>query len=420
MSNTIVLVDGNSLIHRAFHATPPMTTSKGELTNAVFAFARMIFRALATLQPAYGVVAFDRRAPTFRHVEFEEYKAHRPPGPEGLFEQFGRVRELVEILGFQTSELDGFEADDVLGTLSAQAVEKGLEVVIVSGDTDALQLVTDHIRVLMPRKGMSDTVLYDPQTVVERYGLLPHQLIDYKALKGDPSDNIPGVPGIGEKTAAKLLARFGDVDTMLAHLNEVEPRYAKSIADAADILAQARHLVTIVRDAPITLDLARARADAYDSDRLDTFLRELEFRIPLNERPPRRLSPSKSAQMDLFAAADTPLEEAAHAVATAEAPDAAPEVGRGEYEVIDEAGLPALVERLRQERWFRAGRRDDRRGSHARDPGGDPRSPTPRGTLPTFRSATAGRASRPSPWSVPWRCCVRFWRIRRSRRSATT
>ncbi|HEX5417804.1 MAG TPA: 5'-3' exonuclease H3TH domain-containing protein, partial [Chloroflexota bacterium] len=352
MSNTIVLVDGNSLIHRAFHATPPMTTTKGELTNAVFAFARMIFRALNTLQPAYGVVAFDRRAPTFRHVEFDAYKAHRPSGPEGLFEQFGRVRELVEILGLQISELDGFEADDVLGTLSARAAEQGLEVVIVSGDTDALQLVSDQVRVLMPRKGMSDTVLYDPAAVVERYGLLPHQLIDFKALKGDPSDNIPGVPGIGEKTAAKLLARWSDVDNLLAHLSEVEPRYAKAITDAADTLAQARHLVTIVRDAPIALDLTAARVDDYDSDKLDTFLRELEFRIPLNERPPRRLSPSRSAQIALFGATDTPLEETAQAVAASEDSAAEAEVGRGEYAVIDEAALPALVERLEKSGGF--------------------------------------------------------------------
>jgi DNA polymerase-1 len=343
-NNTIILVDGNSLIHRAFHATPPMTTSKGELTNAVFAFARMLFRALNTLKPAYAVVAFDRRAPTFRHVEFQEYKAHRPPGPEGLYEQFGRVHELVDALSFQTCEVDGFEADDVLGTLAAQAANAGLDVVIVTGDTDALQLVTDRVRVLMPRKGMSDTMLYSVSDVVERYGLNPPQLIDFKALKGDPSDNIPGVPGIGEKTATRLLSKFGSIDGLLAHMPEVEPKVAKSLQEAGEQLLQARRLVTIVTDAPVQLDLDHARADAYDVGRLDEFLRELEFRIPPNEMPPRRAAPTKQVQMALFAGEQAPLAEVSRPVAVADAGSA----GAGEaQQVITSETLPALVERLR-------------------------------------------------------------------------
>src|SRR5579884_2631407 len=150
-----------------------MTTSKGELTNAVFSFARMLFKALRDHKPGYVVVAFDRRAPTFRHVEFDAYKAHRAPGPEGLHEQFGRVHELVDALSLQTCEVDGYEADDVLGTLARQATDQDLDTIIVTGDTDALQLVTDRVRVLMPRKGMSDTVLYDVAGVQERYGLAP-------------------------------------------------------------------------------------------------------------------------------------------------------------------------------------------------------------------------------------------------------
>src|SRR5258708_5645962 len=214
-ANTIILVDGNSLIHRAFHATPPMTTSKGELTNAVFAFARMMFRALNTLKPTYAVVAFDRRAPTFRHIEFDAYKAHRAPGPEGLYEQFGRVHQLVDALSFQTCEVDGFEADDVLGTLSRQGAAAGFDVVVVSGDTDPLQLVTYRARVLMPRKGMTDTILYDPSAVVERFRLQPPQPIDFTALKGDASDNVPGVPGIGEKPPTHLLQTFASVTNLL-------------------------------------------------------------------------------------------------------------------------------------------------------------------------------------------------------------
>ncbi len=300
MSQKVLLVDGNSLIHRAFHATPPMTTTKGELTNAVFAFARMLFRALNTLKPDYAVVAFDRAAPTFRHLEFDAYKAHRAPAPEGLFEQFGRVHELIDALSLQTCEVDGYEADDVLATLTAQAVGHGLDVVIVTGDTDALQLVGDHVSVWMPRKGMSDTVLYDSNGVRERYGLDPAQLIDFKALKGDPSDNIPGVPGIGEKTAARLLVKYKTIEALLDHVDEIEPRLAQSLRQASDQLVQTRRLITIVNTAPIQLDLEKARVGAYDPDRLNAFLRELEFRIPTNELPGRRPVAAAPGQLALF------------------------------------------------------------------------------------------------------------------------
>jgi DNA polymerase-1 len=345
-TNTIILVDGNSLVHRAFHATPPMTTSKGELTNAVFAFARMLFRALNTVKPAYAVVAFDRRAPTFRHVEFEAYKAHRAPGPEGLYEQFGRVHELVDTLSFQTCEIDGFEADDVLGTLSRQAAAAGLDVVIVSGDTDALQLVNDSVRVLMPRKGMTDTVLYDAAAVVERYGLQPPQLIDFKALKGDASDNVPGVPGIGEKTAAELLQKFGSVDNLLEHLSELKPKVAASLRDSADTLIQARRLVTIVTNVPVQLDVERARADAYDPQKLDGFLRELEFRIPAHELPPRRVPTKEAAQLAMFSGGGDALEAVSRPVPTADG-DAPTDALGGEHHVVNEAELPAFAARLR-------------------------------------------------------------------------
>lgn len=323
-----------------------MTTTKGELTNAVFAFARMLFRALNTLKPDYAVIAFDRAAPTFRHVEFEAYKAHRGPAPEGLFEQFGRVHELVDALSLQTCEIDGYEADDVLATLARQAVDAGLDVVIVTGDTDALQLVDDHVRVLMPRKGMSDTVLYDSMAVQERYGLTPPQLIDFKALKGDPSDNVPGVPGVGEKTATRLLAKYGTIDNLLVHLSEVEPRVAQSLQQSADQLVQTRRLITIVTDVPIRLDLEKARVGAYDSDRLQEFLRTLEFRIPPNELPTRKFSPARGAQLELFASSGVELDTVTRPLVDVPIA-AAPDVTSGDYRVLAEEDLPGLVERLR-------------------------------------------------------------------------
>ncbi len=344
MPKTVLLVDGNSLVHRAFHATPPMTTSRGELTNATFAFARMLFRAFNTLKPDYAVVAFDRAAPTFRHVEFEAYKAHRGPAPEGLFDQFGRVHELVDVLGLQTCEVDGFEADDVLATLAAQATATGLDVVIVTGDTDALQLVTDHVRVLMPRKGMSDTVLYDPAAVQDRYGLTPVQLIDFKALKGDPSDNIPGVPGVGEKTASRLLAKYGTIDGLLEHLPEVEPRIARSLLESAEQLTQTRRLITIVTSAPIRLDPTRARVGAYDPERLEQFFRALEFRIPPNELPMRRTVSERPAQLAMFEESGVQLEAVTRPLT--DLPAAAPDVTVGEYSVVTLADLPSLAARL--------------------------------------------------------------------------
>lgn len=351
MSQTVILVDGNSLVHRAFHATAPMTTSKGELTNAVFSFARMLFLALRTLKPDYAVVAFDRRAPTFRKLEFDAYKAHRGPGPEGLYEQFGRVHELLDALALQVCEVDGFEADDVLGTLSRQAVEKGLDVVIVTGDTDAFQLVGDHVRVLYPRKGMSDTVLYDTAAVQERYGLLPHQLIDFKALKGDPSDNIPGVPGIGEKTATRLLEKFGSVEGLLERIDEVEPRYASAINGAVETLLRDQRLVTIVRDAPVALDLEHSRVGRHDPARLDALLRELEFRISPADLPPVRPEPRDAAQLALFGAANGALEATARPLSIVPGPEPAVLEG-SDHGVVSEAELPALVEELRRSGGF--------------------------------------------------------------------
>ena len=345
MSQKVLLVDGNSLIHRAFHATPPMTTTRGELTNAVFAFARMLFRALNTLKPEYAVIAFDRAAPTFRHLEFDAYKAHRAPAPEGLYEQFGRVHELVDVLSLQTCEVDGFEADDVLATLASQAVGHGLDVVIMTGDTDALQLVNEHVSVWMPRKGMSDTILYDSNGVRERYGLEPNQLIDFKALKGDPSDNIPGVPGIGEKTASRLLAKFGTIDQLVTHVNEIEPRLARSLTESADQLVQTRRLITIVNTAPIQIDLEKARVGTYDADQLSAFLRELEFRIPANELPGRRTVTTAPGQLALFEDANAPV--AAPAIANDAAAAAVAGQAPTECHVVTVDELPTLVKRLR-------------------------------------------------------------------------
>lgn len=274
----LVLIDGHALVHRAFHALPELTTSRGELVNAVFGFASMLVKVCAELRPQYLEAAFDTPAKTFRHTEFDEYKATRAPSPNGLREQFPLVFELLETLAVPIVRADGFEADDVLGTLARQAVAQGREVVILTGDTDVLQLVGPHVRVLTSRRGFSDTVMYDEQAVRERYALEPPQIVDYKALCGDTSDNIPGVPGVGPKTAAKLLQQFGTVEGILDHLDELPEKQRLLFEQYRDQLARSKRLATIVTDVPVSLDLEAAEFRRFDREKVGALLRDLGFR----------------------------------------------------------------------------------------------------------------------------------------------
>ncbi len=215
----LLLVDGNALVHRAFHALPPLTTSRtGEMVNAVFGFANTLFRVVGTLKPSHWAIAFDYPAPTFRHEMFDQYKAQRPPTPEELRSQIGRVHELAAALGMPAFELQGYEADDLLGALAGQAVASGADAAILSGDRDLLQLVRSGVTVLLPGRTFSDAVSYDEEAVEARFGVKPGQLTAFKALVGDASDNIPGVPGIGEKTAARLLAEYEGLDALFQHI----------------------------------------------------------------------------------------------------------------------------------------------------------------------------------------------------------
>jgi DNA polymerase-1 len=195
----------------------------------VYGFAAMLIKAINDLKPSHYAIALDRKAPTFRHQAFDQYKAHRPPMPEELAGQFGRVREVAKAFRIPIFELDGYEADDILGALSTQASRQDMETVILTGDADMMQLVDPKVKVFYPRPGgsFSDAVLYDTEAVKNRYSVNPEQIADYKALKGDPSDNIPGVPGVGEKTAIKLINQFGSVENMLEHIDEIEPAKLK-------------------------------------------------------------------------------------------------------------------------------------------------------------------------------------------------
>jgi DNA polymerase-1 len=277
----LVLFDGNALVHRAFHALPPLTVSKtGETVGAVYGFALMLLKAISELKPTCYAIAFDTAAPTFRHQLFIQYKAHRPKTPDELVNQLGRVRQLVEALYIPIYELDGYEADDVLGTLSHQASDRDIDTVIVTGDADTMQLVSPRVRVLYPKPGgsFSNTMLYDEAAVSQKYGVAPEHIADLKALAGDPSDNIPGVRGVGEKTAAKLIQQFGSIEEIFAHIDEVTPPRLQALLRENEAVArQSKELATIVTQTPVTLDLDDCQVSHYDRPRVTELFRELEF-----------------------------------------------------------------------------------------------------------------------------------------------
>ena len=275
----LLLFDGNAMVHRAFHALPPLTVSKtGEMVNAVYGFANTLLKELAELKPTYWAVAFDRPTPTFRHDMFKDYKAQRPKAPEELKSQIKRVHQLVAAFHIPIFEMDGFEADDILGTLSKQASEQAIETIIVTGDNDILQLVMPGVKTLAPKRSFSDTVLYDEEAVEQKYGIKPERITDFKALVGDASDNIPGIPGIGGKTAARLIQKYGSLEEIYKHIEDVTPdKLQKILSQHQPQAFQSKKLVTIVRDVPINLSLEACQITNYDRDKVVEFFRELEF-----------------------------------------------------------------------------------------------------------------------------------------------
>ncbi|MDP2919768.1 MAG: DNA polymerase I [Dehalococcoidia bacterium] len=285
----LVIFDGNALIHRAFHALPPLTVRKtGEMVGAVYGFAQILLKALNELQPTHYAIAFDKAAPTFRHIIYGEYKATRKETSPDLIPQFKRVHELVEAFKMPIYEVEGFEADDVLGTLARQASEQGIETVIVTGDADVMQLVTDKVKVFYPRArgSFSDADIFDSAAVETKYGITPQFIADYKALKGDPSDNITGVPGIGEKTAVKLIQQSGSIEEIYKRLDEVTPPKLQNLLREHEAEArQSKELATIVTNAPVNLDLEACQVSNFDRSSVAELLRELEFVSLLSKLP---------------------------------------------------------------------------------------------------------------------------------------
>lgn len=287
MAKKLVIIDANAIIHRAFHALPPFVAPDGRPTGALYGLSSFILKMLRDIQPDYVVACFDRPEPTFRHEEFEDYKATRAKAPQELIDQIIRARELLEKFGITTYEAPGFEADDLIATLSSKFKnDPGLQIIIVSGDLDTLQLVYDDtIVAYVPKKGISETTIYNEAAVVERYGIPPQRLPDFKGLKGDPSDNVPGVKGVGEKTATKLLQQFNSLENMyeqlermdLASIPQAEKKlYEKLLASKNEALFS-KHLTTVRYDAPIVAELAALAPPSLEREELKRYLAHLGF-----------------------------------------------------------------------------------------------------------------------------------------------
>lgn len=300
VTSKLLLIDGNNLFHRAYHALPPLNSKDGENSNAVFGFTNMLLKAVSEVKPDYIACAFDTAAPTFRHVAFEKYKAQRPPPPADLYPQLPKVKRLLESFGVRFFEKAGYEADDLLASLAAKAVSSSslmvhgkkkkklnpmnykqsfstnkpstINVIILSGDRDVLQLVDGAIKVQMPGWNLNSVTLFGSAEVKEKYGITPEQMVDYKAIVGDTSDNVPGIAGIGPKGAADLLQRFGDLETIYKHLDEVSTLTKKKLEASREVALEAKKLVELDR----TVDLGIAIEDLKFNPQWESVRQNLE------------------------------------------------------------------------------------------------------------------------------------------------
>ncbi|MDD4680588.1 MAG: 5'-3' exonuclease H3TH domain-containing protein, partial [Clostridia bacterium] len=278
MNKTIMVVDGNSLLHRAFYAIPVLSNKKGMFTNAVYGFMNMLLKAIQDYEPYSLAVAFDKKAPTFRHLAYEDYKGTRQKAPEELVPQFELVRELLQLMNIPIYELDEYEADDILGTISQSCGSKDDHVLLVTGDKDALQLISDYTEVLLTKKGISVMHRYDEEKLAEEYGLTPKQFIDMKGLMGDTSDNIPGVPGVGPKTAIKLLKEYDTLENVLDNAENIK---GNKLRENLTIYRQhallSKDLSTIRCDVPIDCSILSQPLGIKKTLELKQFLVDLEL-----------------------------------------------------------------------------------------------------------------------------------------------
>ena len=281
MSEKIVLIDGNSIMNRAFYGVPDLTNSKGLHTNAVYGFLNIMFKIIGEENPDYLVVAFDVHKPTFRHIRYTEYKGTRKPMPPQLKEQMPLIHQVLEAMGIVVVEKTGYEADDILGTIAVECEKNGMCVSLVSGDRDLLQIATDSIKIRIPKTKGSKTEIedYNTKDVVEKYGLMPKQIIDLKGLMGDASDNIPGAPGIGEKTATKILLEYSTVENALDNASVIKPpKASKSLMENKELVLLSKELATIKTDCELDVDISKARIDNVYNDASIKLFNELGFK----------------------------------------------------------------------------------------------------------------------------------------------
>ncbi len=275
---TLALVDGHSIAYRAFYALPDdLATSSGQVTNAAYGFTRMLTKLLAEQHPDAVAVAWDVSRETFRSEAFPDYKAQRERAPDTFKSQLPLMRKILDTLEIPQLEVEGYEADDVIASVAERAKDQGWDVLVVTGDRDAFQLVDDHVKVLYTRRGISDTVLADARWVCERYGIDPEHYVEYAALRGDPSDNLPGVPGVGEKTAARLVATYGTLEGIYEHLDELSPKLAENLATHRDQVFLNRRLMRLVRDLDVDVDPSAMRLRPWDLRAAKELFSSLEF-----------------------------------------------------------------------------------------------------------------------------------------------
>jgi len=288
----LVLVDGNALLHRAYHATPPFTTSAGELVNAVYGFSSMVLKVISDLKPDYLAVTWDEKGPTFRHQAYTQYKATRTETDEALGNQYKRVHEVIEAFNMPEFSLSGYEADDLIGTLVKQATKLPttnyqLQTIVVTGDRDIMQLINGGVKVFMPKKTLQDVGLYGEEEFVARYGFEPKLLVDYKALAGDASDNIPGVSGIGDVTATKLIHQFGTIEEIYKgeNLKTLPQRMQTLLSEGAESAVMSKKLATLDLKAPIKLDLKKCEVEDFNPEDVKKLFEELEFKSLVKRIP---------------------------------------------------------------------------------------------------------------------------------------
>jgi DNA polymerase-1 len=291
MKEKIIVIDSNALLHRAFHALPPLTNKSGQETGAVYGFLLTFFRAVKDLQANYVVACFDTKAKTFRHEKFDGYKAQRPVTPGGIISQIPITKEVLASFKIPVFAKDGYEADDLIATICTLAPKQksDLEIYILSGDLDNLQLVNENVKVYTLGKGIKDAVIYDINKVRERFGVDPNQMVELKALTGDPSDNIPGVLGIGKKTAAEIVQKYGTVQNLYNELSTdtavLKPKIKEALKLNKETAFLSRHLVETKKDVDIDFKIDDCKFSDYDKKEVEEVFKKLEFNSLINRLP---------------------------------------------------------------------------------------------------------------------------------------